>query len=413
MPSSCYLCLWCCWCLAAYDVAAVVGITTGVTGLWGPLLLQGLPGSHVPQLWLVGGWDWGRSQSHGHLYHVQVCWVCRCCWYWWGGWHCVHLCSWGRVLGSWSLLSFLPGSFWVCHGLGPPAMHSAFPVSPLLSRGGWSGNAPARGAGFAGTQGLHAAPTAGRDRVRSAAAGGWVTSAAAASEASGHRFHLPLLGEGKRLRSNCQCGSWSLWSLAPAQFLESQVTSTTTTSGSVRVLDAAPMLKGLVLEVTLLGETKGAGSQILSLFPWVSSHEPTVIPGTSRSVGCLDSWGLHSWSFLGPLVSSVTTVHGTSGLGSYCHCSPVCTMSLSSSPSTFRCIDLSGIQVCYAESPVLVDGYPTGFNLEGRDKGKNSLWHDADVSSPKCKFENKTFGKLFLCAALQSLTALTLCLILV
>ena len=68
-------------------------------------------------------------------------------------------------------------------------------------------------------------------------------------------------------------------------------------------------------EVLLLGEGVVAGSQV----PRVSGHRPVVIPGTSRSLGCLDSGGLHLWAlsqFLGPLVASVAADPGTSGLGS-------------------------------------------------------------------------------------------------
>ena len=42
----------------------------------------------------------------------------------------------------------------------------------------------------------------------------------------------------------------------------------------------------------------------------------------------------------------------------------------------YRHMDLLGVVLCCVRSPVLVNGY----NLEGRDKGDNSLHHDADFT---------------------------------
>lgn len=43
-------------------------------------------------------------------------------------------------------------------------------------------------------------------------------------------------------------------------------------------------------------------------------------------------------------------------------------------------IFIAVILLCCAGSPLLVSGYPTGVNLEGREQGNNSLYHDADVT---------------------------------
>lgn len=42
--------------------------------------------------------------------------------------------------------------------------------------------------------------------------------------------------------------------------------------------------------------------------------------------------------------------------------------------------DLSGILVCCAGGPLLVNACPTGCNLEVRDKGNSLLHHDTDVT---------------------------------
>ena len=110
----------------------------------------------------------------------------------------------------------------------------------------------------------------------------------------------------------------------------------------------------------------------------------TVVPGTSGSV-----------VYLGPLFMGITRVTEASG----CRCShnfwslwcwelPLMLPwfhHLHKVQSThlqmYRCLDFSGVLVCHAESPLLVYRCPTGFNLERRDKGNNSTYHDADVTS--------------------------------
>ena len=51
-----------------------------------------------------------------------------------------------------------------------------------------------------------------------------------------------------------------------------------------------------------------------------------------------------------------------------------------SSPPTLRCIDTGAFRYCgeLCREYFLVNGCPTGSNLEGRDKKNNSLCHDAD-----------------------------------
>ena len=85
---------------------------------------------------------------------------------------------------------------------------------------------------------LYAAPTTGRTGVGGAATRGWVTSSAVPPEASGHKCHLPLLGEGQGLSHRCCCCACSLWSSLPVHFLKPQVTGTTATARSSCVLDA-------------------------------------------------------------------------------------------------------------------------------------------------------------------------------
>ena len=97
-----------------------------------------------------------------------------------------------------------------------------------------------------------------------------------------------------------------------------------------------------MLEMPPTGEEEGAGSPVLSWFP----ESPMVGHSDSwplGSIDCLDSQGLHLWGlpqFLGPLKTDLATDPGSSGLGSYHHCSPGSTASRRSSPPTFRCIDV-------------------------------------------------------------------------
>ena len=160
----------------------------------------------------------------------------------------------------------------------------------------------------------------------------------------------------------------------------------TAAAGSICILDAAPATGRASVRGTASGGEGGAESQV-SYSSQVSSHKPKVIPATSRSMRCLDSWGLHSWvipHFPGSLFAGRVTDPRTSGLRS-CHCCfPSSTASWGSSPPTCRCI---GVWVSQAfrsavQRPLLVNGSPTSCNLEGRDKGNNSLHQDADVTSP-------------------------------
>ena len=47
----------------------------------------------------------------------------------------------------------------------------------------------------------------------------------------------------------------------------------------------------------------------------------------------------------------------------------------------YSCMDLSGVLLCCVGNPLVVSGRPSGCHLEGRDKGNNSLCHDADVTA--------------------------------
>ena len=144
------------------------------------------------------------------------------------------------------------------------------------------------------------------------------------------------------------------------------------------------LLGGPRLKALLLGE-RATGSQVLSWFPEPLVAGSAAVPGTSGTVGCLGSWGPHSQvlsQFLGPLITGMAAVPEASGLRSCHHCSHVSPTSGRSTPPTFRFIDVWISQAfwCAMQSPLLVCGCPTGYNLEVRGKGNNSLHHDADVT---------------------------------
>lgn len=164
------------------------------------------------------------------------------------------------------------------------------------------------------------------------------------------------------LSNKCHCGSCRLWSLAPAQFLGHQVTGTAATSRGIRVFDEAPTAGRAGVKCAATEGGRGG---------WVA--QIVVVLGASicgscsnswclRSVGCLVSWGLHSWAllqFLASLVTDVATVPGTSGLRSCCQLLP-CFHYLQQVRSIhfqmYRCMDHSGLLVCCAEGRLLVYG---------------------------------------------------------
>ena len=79
--------------------------------------------------------------------------------------------------------------------------------------------------------------------------------------------------------------------------------------------------------------------------------------------------------FLEPLVAGVATDPGTYSLRS-CHlCSPGSTTSRKVRQPTFRCVDVSITRVFWraVQSPLLVYGCPTGFNLEQETNGRIQL----------------------------------------
>lgn len=143
--------------------------------------------------------------------------------------------------------------------------------------------------------------------------GGWVASAASVPEALDHR--------------HC-CSSWSLWSLVLPQFLEPQVMDTTTAAGGIRVLDAAPSAR----RARIPGATTGGRCR-----GWVIGA--TLVPGASTHRHYCSSWSLQSWELL-PWLSWFHCLHD-----------------VQSTPlQIYRCMDLAGILVCYAEDPMLVYG---------------------------------------------------------
>ena len=62
-------------------------------------------------------------------------------------------------------------------------------------------------------------------------------------------------------------------------------------------------------------------------------------------------------------------------------CSLSSTASWGSGPlPMYGCVDLSGILLCCLGNPLLVNECPFSCNLEGRDKGSNSLCHNVDIT---------------------------------
>lgn len=120
---------------------------------------------------------------------------------------------------------------------------------------------------------LDAALAAGMASVGSATTGQWggiwVRGTTVFPEASGCKYHPPLLGEGEGqgLRHKCHGGSCSLCSLVLPCFLEPHVTGIATIVESICVLGAASAAGGSVLEMPPLGKGEGPGSHVLSWFP--------------------------------------------------------------------------------------------------------------------------------------------------
>lgn len=96
-------------------------------------------------------------------------------------------------------------------------------------------------------------------------------------------------------------------------------------------------------------------------------------PGASGPRHGCSSWNLQSWELL-PLL--VLWLH--------------CLQEVQSSHLwMYRCLDLRGILVFYAESPLLVSGCLIGCDLEERGKGSNAFCHDADVTHTALYFFKK------------------------
>lgn len=94
----------------------------------------------------------------------------------------------------------------------------------------------------------------------------------------------------------------------------------------------------------------------------------TSVPGASGSRHGHRSWSLWSWELLSLLP--------------WFHC--LCEAQ-SAHLQMYMCMDLSGVLVCCSENSLLVYGCPTDCNLEGREKGSNSLHHAANIT-PACNF---------------------------
>lgn len=138
--------------------------------------------------------------------------------------------------------------------------------------------------------------------------------------------------------------------------------STTTAAKGTRVLDAT--LASGRASVRDTASREGGES-------WVSGT--AMVPLSSGGMGCLGSWGFSghhhsSWSLqsqeLLPLLLWSHSLQEIQLTHLQMH--------------TY--VGLLGVLVRYAENPLLVYGCPTGCNLERRDKGSNSLSHDADVT---------------------------------
>ena len=127
---------------------------------------------------------------------------------------------------------------------------------------------------------------------------GWVPGTTVFPEASSHSHHLPFVRDRKGLSQKCCYSSCSLWSPGPVCFLELQVVDTATTARCIRVLNSSPSPGRASAEGA--AARRGGWVTDIVIVPGVSSGQPAVIPGTSGSVGCLDSWS----SFHGCYLSS-------------------------------------------------------------------------------------------------------------
>ena len=185
---------------------------------------------------------------------------------------------------------------------------------------------------------------------------------------------MPKVREGWELSQESSCVSWNLRSRALL------------------------LQRGIfcILDVALAAERAGFGGFATrgrwggwvtdiwcSLESPVTAHSDSWNPWEWRLPGFLGPPFISITSDLGPQFTGLATDLGTSSLGSHCCCSPDSTASRRSSSPTVRCTDrwISQAFSCAVQSLWLVQGYPTGCNLEGRGRRSNSIHHDADVTS--------------------------------
>ena len=145
---------------------------------------------------------------------------------------------------------------------------------------------------------------------------------------------------------------------------------TTTAAGVLGSCMQPPLLEGPVLRALPPEAREGAGPQVLLQFPEPPVMGLAVVPGTSRSMGCLGSWGLLSQAllqFLGPQIKVHLQFLEPPILG------PAAPVPLIPPPPGGPVLPLSDVWIsqvwCAVQSPLLVYGWPTGCNLRGETKG--------------------------------------------
>lgn len=94
-----------------------------------------------------------------------------------------------------------------------------------------------------------------------------------------------------------------------------------------------------------------------------------VCPCNIHSQVCIPVWGSVPWIAIAGEGGGSCSSNSTASWGQSTHF------------QMYRCMHLLGTLFRCVGNPLLVIGCPIGYNLEGRNKENNSLYHDADVTS--------------------------------